>query len=301
VTVLRKRRPIDIWPAFVDAIASLLMVVIFVVLIAAVGQLFLTDAILGRDRALARVNARISELADLLSMQQAEGTRLTQQLALRTASLAAAQGELISAQTLTREQQALLQERATIVADQERTIALTETQANALEDAKRALTTHRDQLRRELDTTAATRDDVMARLSKQNEFNSAARVQIAHLNRQLEELSKQLARVSQALEIADADGTLKAAQINDLGERLNLALAAKTTELQRYRSEFFGRLRDALGEHPEIRIVGDRFVLPSELLFESASDELGPGGKLQVKQLAETLQTIAARIPDDLD
>ena len=71
--------------------------------------------------------------------------------------------------------------------------------------------------------------------------------------------------------------------------------------LQRYRSEFFGRLRDALSDYPDIRIEGDRFVLPSELLFESGSDKLGLAGQRQVMKLANTLREVAQIIPEDID
>ena len=89
--------------------------------------------------------------------------------------------------------------------------------------------------------------------------------------------------------------------IEDLGQRLNTALASKARQLQRYRSEFFGRLREALGQYPDIRIEGDRFILPSELLFESGSDQLGAEGRQQVARLALTLNEIAAIIPADID
>jgi len=87
-------------------------------------------------------------------------------------------------------------------------------------------------------------------------------------------LREQLAQVQKALDIAKIDIESKDTEIKDLGARLNLALADKVNELTRYRSEFFGKLRAALGNRADIQIVGDRFVVPSELLFPSASDEL---------------------------
>jgi chemotaxis protein MotB len=89
-------------------------------------------------------------------------------------------------------------------------------------------------------------------------------------------------------------------QIADLGRRLNLALASKVEELARYRSEFFGRLREALGDRADIRIVGDRFVFQSEVLFPSGSADLQPEGQRQLAQLAVTLQDVARRIPAEI-
>lgn len=121
------------------------------------------------------------------------------------------------------------------------------------------------------------------------------------LNRQLEELRQQLSALSSALEIAEKDIAEKQTIIDDLGTRLNTALANKAQMLQRYRSEFFGRLRDALSQYPDIHIDGDRFVFPSELLFESGSDKLGVDGIKQVQHLAKTLKEIALIIPKDID
>jgi chemotaxis protein MotB len=79
-----------------------------------------------------------------------------------------------------------------------------------------------------------------------------------------------------------------------------VALASKVQELARYRSEFFGRLREVLGKRKDVRIVGDRFVFQSEVLFETGSAELGGAGQQQLGQLARALTEIAARIPKDL-
>jgi chemotaxis protein MotB len=107
--------------------------------------------------------------------------------------------------------------------------------------------------------------------------------------------------VSQALAVAEQDRERQAVELEDLGQRLNLALARQVNRLERYRSEFFGRLREVLGENPNIRVVGDRFVLQSELLFGSGSADLGTAGRDQLDKLAVTLREIAGRIPAELD
>jgi chemotaxis protein MotB len=90
-------------------------------------------------------------------------------------------------------------------------------------------------------------------------------------------------------------------QIANLSSRLNVALASKVEELQRYRSEFFGRLREVLQNRPDIQIVGDRFVFQSEVLFPVGSADMTPAGQEQVRALAATLKQIAAEIPKDLN
>ncbi|MCP3669949.1 MAG: OmpA family protein, partial [Gammaproteobacteria bacterium] len=76
---------------------------------------------------------------------------------------------------------------------------------------------------------------------------------------------------------------------------------SKVKELSSYRSEFFGRLREVLGDHPDIHVVGDRFMFQSELLFASASADLGDAGRVQLKKLAATLKEVTAQIPSDIN
>ena len=107
--------------------------------------------------------------------------------------------------------------------------------------------------------------------------------------------------MSSALDLEQAKVKQQQVEIADLGKRLNLALARRVQELNRYRSEFFGRLREALGERQDIRIVGDRFVFQSEVLFASASAELGAAGEEKIRRVAHALKDVSAKIPRDLD
>jgi chemotaxis protein MotB len=143
-----------------------------------------------------------------------------------------------------------------------------------LYDQVRALTALRDQLERQAQEASRRaggeqerREAAEARAGEQARLAESARAQVALLTRQLDELRAQIARVAAALEASESGARDKDAQIANLGSRLNAALAARVEELQRYRSDFFGRLRDLLGERPEVRVVGDRFVFQSEVLF----------------------------------
>jgi chemotaxis protein MotB len=147
---------------------------------------------------------------------------------------------------------------------------------------------------------ARGQEAAQARLVEQTRLAESARAQLALLNRQIEALRAELARVNAALEAAESSGREKDVQIANLGARLNAALAARVEELQRYRSDFFGRLRDILGDRPEVRVVGDRFVFQSEVLFPPASAELSPAGERSVRDLARVLLDIARRIPPDI-
>jgi chemotaxis protein MotB len=142
--------------------------------------------------------------------------------------------------------------------------------------------------------TAESERAEFARLSE------SARAQVALLTRQLEALRSELSRVAAALEAAEDAGRDKDAEIVALGQRLNVALAARVEELQRYRSDFFGRLRNVLGDRPEVRIVGDRFVFQSEVLFPVGSADLSPLGAQQVRALGRVLLDISTQIPGDI-
>ena len=122
----------------------------------------------------------------------------------------------------------------------------------------------------------------------------------AVLHQQLLELRKQLATLNEVLEASEVKNREQQAFIVALGQRLNQALATKLQELTKYRSEFFGRLREVLGERRDVTIVGDRFVIQSGVLFGTASAKLEKEGKALLKTLAKTFFEIAEEIPEDI-
>lgn len=124
--------------------------------------------------------------------------------------------------------------------------------------------------------------------------------QITALQAQIEELTRQLQAISDALDIEKKNEAAKDAQLADLDNRLNLALADKVNQLKKYRSEFFGRLRDILKDQKGVSIVGDRFVFQSEILFPQGSADLTPEGRKQIATLAHTFRQVASTIPADI-
>lgn len=144
---------------------------------------------------------------------------------------------------------------------------------------------------------AAAQQDIAQRDAKLAEAQST----IDQLNQQLLALRQQLAQIAAALDASEAKSKEQQIQIADLGKRLNAALASKVEELARYRSEFFGRLREVLGDRPDIRVVGDRFVFQSEVLFSPASADLSDNAKKQLLPVAQALKEISSKIPPDLN
>ncbi len=124
--------------------------------------------------------------------------------------------------------------------------------------------------------------------------------QVEILNQQIAALRRQIAALEDALGASEKRDQESQAQISDLGKRLNVALAQRVQELSRYRSDFFGRLREILGDRPDIRVVGDRFVFQSEVLFPSGSDEFNVAGKAELDKLADAIKQLEAEIPPEI-
>ncbi len=138
-------------------------------------------------------------------------------------------------------------------------------------------------------------------IAREQQLSATARAEVTLLSDQITRLREQLSMISSALSLADTQAQEKDEKIVDLGRQLNIALARKINELEKYQSEFFGRLRKILGSNPAVQIEGDRFVLQAGLLFESGSAVLGEQGRTHLTTLAETLMDIAGKIPDDIN
>jgi chemotaxis protein MotB len=255
----RSRRPsIDIWPGFVDALAQLLMVIIFILLVFTAGQFFLSDALSGRDKALKELQQQVSQLSDLLALERTANADLRAASASLTAQLAATKAE-----------------RDTLTAQ------VADLSAKAKAEAARA-------------------DQAETALATEKETSTAAKSQVDALTASIAALREQLAQLSAALDVSEAKAKEQQTQIAELGKRLNLALASKVQELAHYRSEFFGKLREILGDRPDIRIVGDRFVFQSEVLFEPGKADLADDAKKQLDLVIGALKEISQKIPTDI-
>ena len=292
--VSSRRRSIDFWPGFVDALSSLLMVLIFMLLIFTIGQFVLSDALSGRDKALAQLNAELAQLAKALSMEQSAKATALSRIEELSASLAQTGGERDALRlNLDQTSAALTQAQAKGEQDQTEIARLT-ADLNALAELKK-------QLESEIATRLAELESEREKLTVQTDLSAKSAAQVELLNRQVAALREQLSEITAALELSKTQARSKDLRIEELGKELNLALAQKVGELQRYRSNFFGKLREVLGQRADIRIVGDRFVVPSELLFASGTDELTPLARTQLDSLASTLNEVASEIPNDID
>ncbi len=333
---------LDAWPGYVDALSTLLMVIIFVLLVFVLAQAFLTVALTGRSHELDKANQQLSALADQLSLERgksanlqlsvaqlgaelsarsAERDKLAGQLADVTAASAKLQAQVSSsaaqADAATRQladAQSQLAEMKRQIAELDKTVAVDKDTLQAklsdlatLTNQARALAALRDELESQAQDAAARamteqqrREAVQAQLSDEKKLGDSARAQIALLNQQIDQLKAQLSSIANSLDIQQQANKAKDAQIANLGQKLNVALAAKVEELTQYRSEFFGKLRALLANRAGIQIVGDRFVFQSEVLFPVGSADLTQAGVAQMTTLAVTIKDIASEIPPDL-
>jgi chemotaxis protein MotB len=137
-------------------------------------------------------------------------------------------------------------------------------------------------------------------LDSEKQVSARALAQVEILNQQISALRRQLAALEAALDASEKRDKESQTRITDLGQRLNVALAQRVQELSRYRSEFFGRLRAILGNRPDIRIVGDRFVFQSEVFFDTGQATLLPEGKAELDKLADALKDLDKKIPSEI-
>src|ERR1700756_922223 len=333
-----RRSTIDIWPGFVDALAQLLMVIIFILMVFTPGQFYLGAALSGRDQALQKLQQQVDELASLLAVERRSNEELrsgTLELSAQLKSAVAERDQLtgklrdadaiVSAdkekidlqlreiESLRRDLDALKAVRADLEAKvaalaQQPTSEQLRDRAKELE-ARLASEQERTALaQKEIDARDVRLRDLGTRadraeqgLTAEKEISRNALARVDQLNAQLSALREQLSRIAAALDVSEAKVKEQQGQIVELGKRLNLALVNKVEELARYRSEFFGRLREILGNRPDIRIVGDRFVFQSEVLFAPGSAELGEDAKKQLTQVIAALKAVSAKIPPGIN
>ncbi|GGY65494.1 peptidoglycan -binding protein [Marinobacter zhanjiangensis] len=162
-----------------------------------------------------------------------------------------------------------------------------------------------DQLEVELEETReqamGRQNDLEAALDQEERLAASQRALLQQLSDRIGALQTQLRQITAALELQEELTAEKEAELEEVGRRLNTLLAERVNQLQQYQSEFFGRLREILQDNENIRVVGDRFLLPSELLFASGSASLGPSGQQELDKLAQVLLEVVEKIPDDID
>ncbi|HVR68739.1 MAG TPA: peptidoglycan -binding protein [Verrucomicrobiae bacterium] len=242
------------------------------------------------DKARADLAAKAKEIEEAYKTVEADREKITA-LLRDIAVLESLRDEM--ARKLLAHEDALKQADATRLTTEEQLKKAEETRLLTEEELKKAELS--------LSLSEEERKKTSSDLIEEKKISESARLQMAMLNQQLLELRNQIATLNAALDASEQKAKDQEVQIADLGTRLNAALANKVAELASYRSEFFGRLKEVLGERPDIQVVGDRFVFQSEVLFDVASADIAEAGKAQLAGFAKTLLEISAKIPNDID
>ncbi len=245
---------VDYWPGYVDALSTLLLLVVFLLSVFSLSQFFLARDVSKKDDTLERLNRQISDLTDLLALERGASRGLQENIGTLSATIESQRAENGRLQGL---------------ADQSK-------------------------------AGSAQVDDLQKKVNDEKTLSARAAQQVELLNQQISAMRRQLAALEDALNASESRDKESQTRIADLGSRLNVALAQRIQELNRYRSDFFGRLREILGTREGIRVVGDRFVFQSELLFDAGQAGVSDAGKPQLDRLASALTDLEKEIPPDI-
>ena len=285
------------WPGFVDALASLLMVFVFVLMVFVLIQANLAYRLSGQDESLIILREELAMLGDLLSLEREAGAVLSADLARTQAQLEMAenQNRLLTAQ-LTDEKTKTTTLENTLATERLRlTTELTTLSAQTAEQAREL-----EQMSESLNQKTQSLKQAATDLSAEQKQSEQARLEIDRLTAAMQSLRSELTRLRTLLSEKQEQSKKDKIAIANLGKELNAALANKVQELQRFRSEFFGRLRTILEERSDVKVVGDRFVFQSEVLFAPGQASINPEGQAQLGQIADAIMQIIADIPSDI-
>jgi chemotaxis protein MotB len=256
----RRDSGLNYWPGFVDALSTLILGIIFLLTVFVVVQFFLSQEVAGKDTALSRLNALVATLNDQLAMEKTGKVTLEDEIARMSASLSDAENER----------------------DRLKSAATAPAAGGAAAEAQNKV------------------GELSGALDSEKRLSARALAQVEVLGQQIAALRRQLAVLEEALDVKTNSEKESQAKIADLGQRLNVAMAQRVQELSRYRSDFFGRLREILGNRPDVRIVGDRFVFQSEVFFDAGQAVLKPEGRSEIDKIASALGDLEKQIPGDI-
>ena len=289
------------WPGFVDALATLLMVIIFVLMVFVLIQANLAYRVSGQDATLGEMRQQLASLSELLNIERRASADLAADLAQLQIQLETSETD----RSALAEQLALVQatlgtrtsELTVLSAKQAETEAALAAARDALDERLRAL----QMVEGQLALTEARNRTQQQTIRDLEAETTASKAEIAQMTLVLAGLRQRIEELTALLAEKDRQAEADKVAIANLGKSLNNALASRVQELQQFRSEFFGRLRDVLKGRNDVQIVGDRFVFQSEVLFAPGQADIGPTGQSQLVQLAVALADIAAKIPDDIN
>ena len=290
-----RRRQVDYtWPGFVDALASLLMVIIFVLMIFVLSQFFLSQKMTGQDEALVELRNNLLELGEMLSLERQTTTELTTQLSLLETKIVEVKKNL-------RYEKELVTQFKEELAGQSNILSLNQSEIEDLKEKLKIKIQDALLLKNNLSQLEKRINKKDTDINEKNETINANKKEINELISASLKLRNKLSQLQTLLSAYKAKDKKEKVKTINIGKEMNSALARRVEELQNFKSDFFGRVRELIKGRKEIRIVGDRFVFQSEVLFKVGSEELGIKGQEEMAKLAITLMDIEKSLPTDID
>ena len=264
---------VNIWPGFVDAISTLLLVFVFLLALFMISQTFLTQSISGKNAALQSLNTQLQKLDSDLKKNKFENKKLSELIFALNQNIDNLNLEKNKLENTVNEKEGLNKEY----------------QINIKELEKKIIN-----LAEELGVEKLN-------LKIEKDKSIKLNLKVTDLNEIILELNAKLSQLQEALSISSVAQETNEIEIRDLKIKLDEALKEKIGELSEYRSEFFGRIKQILKDQKKINVVGDRFVLQSEILFKSGSAEIGEIGKKKLIEISTLLKSITKKIPEKID
>ena len=276
----KKLNQLNIWPGFVDVLATLLIVSIFTILISGIAQIYFND-ILGKKRTqISKLDNRISDIANKLSLEIKEKKNLERLNIQLVSTIKDKENELINVKTEFKKKDLSLK------IEKQKNYNLTENNSDLLNDLR--------EKNKEINS-------FQSKIKKKEIIIGENLTRISNLEKNIIELSKQLKVLSNQLDESEKKDKINRVKIESLGKRLNVALAGKVQELREYQSIFLKKVKESIGDRSDIILSGDRFIFPSEIFFESASDQIEENGFIELKKIAKSLIDISKIIPREID
>lgn len=290
-----RRRQVDYtWPGFVDALASLLMVIIFVLMIFVLSQFFLSQKMTGQDEALVKLRNNLVELGEMLSLERQTTTELTTQLSLLETKIVEVKKNL-------KYEKELVTQFKEELAGQSNILSLNQSEIEDLKEKLKIKIQDALFLKNNVEQLEKRINKKDTDINEKNETINANKKEINELISASLKLRNKLSQLQTLLSAYKAKDKKEKVKTINIGKEMNSALARRVEELQKFKSDFFGRVRELIKGRKEIRIVGDRFVFQSEVLFKVGSEELGVKGQEEMAKLAITLMDIEKSLPTDID
>ncbi len=276
----KKFNQLNIWPGFVDILATLLIVTIFTILISGIAQMYFNDVIGKKKSEISELDIKISKIAEELSLKE-DNIKKLKNLNLNLKSS--------------------LTEKEKLVKTLETNFKKNELRLNLEKEKNFSLTKNNNELINEVKKQNKNIDLYKSEILEKEKKIMNNETNIFTLEKNVNELKKQIISLSELLNQAEKEDKKNKVRIENLGKKLNLALAGKVQELSEYQSIFLRKIKESIGTRRDIIISGDRFIFPSEILFSSASDEIEVKGMNELKMVAKKIKEISDIIPKEID